>query len=555
MEYGLIKDTTIQGIADSLRDKGFIPATRLEDVQRESFHYATENVTSDTDATPAYNANSDLPEIGILGYSPIITEMPGASSIELVVDIGLVHPDDTIATQCGRFEIYDRNDTHILSEPINKDYKGKHTYIVPGDYVRYGRNSSYTTMKDCYTAFIVDLYPLDADGNRISYLSQEQVPNTITPSEMAEVLNNCATPLPESALKITGDCTYRFANNGWNWFINLYGDKITTENITQLRQGFGESNTIASLPFDINISDAWSLANCFNNLNALTESPRIRGTLQIDTNFTLDNLISSCYNVRDFSPLFLPEMLDGFKDVKVTSSYLSPYPSHFTDCHSLRQIPEWWYKFKYCEESTVHPAAYRSLYYVCFRGCYTLDEALNIPVWECAGAATSQMFESMFGSCYRLKDFTFETQADGTPYTAKWKTQTLDLTSVGYITIPYGDDDDYYLGYNSGITKDKMVYDDASYQALKNDPDWYPYVIKNGTATASSVYSRYDHDSAVRTINSLPDTSAYLASAGGTNTIKFRGISGELTDAGAINTLTAEEIAVAAAKGWTVSIV
>ena len=63
-------------------------------------------------------------------------------------------------------------------------------------------------------------------------------------------------------------------------------------------------------------------------------------------------------------------------------------------------------------------------------------------------------------------------------------------------------------------------------------------------------YSRYNHDSAVETINSLPDTSAY-----GTNTIKFKGSAGSATDGGAINTLTEEEIAVATAKGWTVSLI
>jgi hypothetical protein len=67
------------------------------------------------------------------------------------------------------------------------------------------------------------------------------------------------------------------------------------------------------------------------------------------------------------------------------------------------------------------------------------------------------------------------------------------------------------------------------------------------------VYSRYNHDSAVETINSLPDTSAYLAENGGTNTIQFNSVSGKLTDGGAINTLTEEEIAVAVARGWTVS--
>ena len=57
------------------------------------------------------------------------------------------------------------------------------------------------------------------------------------------------------------------------------------------------------------------------------------------------------------------------------------------------------------------------------------------------------------------------------------------------------------------------------------------------------------------TINCLPDTAAYLASAGGTNTIKFKGGAGSSTDGGAINTMTEEEIAVAAAKGWTVTFV
>ena len=65
--------------------------------------------------------------------------------------------------------------------------------------------------------------------------------------------------------------------------------------------------------------------------------------------------------------------------------------------------------------------------------------------------------------------------------------------------------------------------------------------------------SVYNHDSAVETINSLPDTSAFLAEVGGTNTIKFRRNQGANTEGGAIGNLTGEEIAVAAAKGWTVA--
>ena len=130
---------------------------------------------------------------------------------------------------------------------------------------------------------------------------------------------------------------------------------------------------------------------------------------------------------------------------------------------------------------------------------------------------------------------------NGVPYTVTWKSQVIDLSDyVGYAGS------DVYTQHNSGITADKEVTDDATYQALKNDPDWFTTKIE---------YSRYNHDSAVATINSLPDTSAYLATAGGTNTIKFKGQAGASTDGGAISTLTEEEIAVAAAKGWTVTLV
>jgi hypothetical protein len=60
--------------------------------------------------------------------------------------------------------------------------------------------------------------------------------------------------------------------------------------------------------------------------------------------------------------------------------------------------------------------------------------------------------------------------------------------------------------------------------------------------------SKYNRTSAVNTINSLPDLSN-----GSNNIIKFNGKSGLSTDGGAINTMTEEQIAVAVAKGWTVS--
>ena len=172
---------------------------------------------------------------------------------------------------------------------------------------------------------------------------------------------------------------------------------------------------------------------------------------------------------------------------------------------------------------------------------YTLDELINLPIPYTKAKWNSNAFNGTFYSCERLKNITFALN-DGVPYTVTWKSQVIDLSSyVGYANYK-----SHILNYNSGITADKEVTDDASYQLLKNDPDWF---------ATKREYSRYNHDSAVRTINSLPDTSAYLATAGGTNTIKFEGKAGASTDGGAINTLTEEEIAVAAAKGWTVTLV
>ena len=175
-----------------------------------------------------------------------------------------------------------------------------------------------------------------------------------------------------------------------------------------------------------------------------------------------------------------------------------------------------------------------------FYQCTSLDEIRGLNPQS--GEYVSNAFTDSFYWCQRIKDLIFLTQEDGTPYVVNWKAQTIDLSGM----IGRGSTQNYIINYNSGITADKEVTDDTSYQALKDDPDWF---------TCIEEYSRYNHDSAVNTINSLPDTSAYLASKGGTNTIKFKGAAGSLTDGGAINTLTEEEIAVAAAKGWTVTFV
>ena len=334
--------------------------------------------------------------------------------------------------------------------------------------------------------------------------------------------------IPSEAFSISRECPYRFAYSGWDWFVENYGNQINTSDITSATNMFFYSN-LETIPFTINLSTSGcSCTSMFESCQYLKTLPEISGK---PDNFS--NIFYSCYRIRQ-----IPDSWGNLDFSYFTTNSYARMSNIFTYCYSLRQIPASLLSNLHNDKTT---STYSKPYNNCFNSCYSLDEILNLPV---DGATmTSDMFPSSFDNCSRLKDMTFATN-NGTPYTANWKTQTINLTkNVGSSSNSYVNN---ILNYNSGITADKKVTDDTTYQALKNDPDWF---------TSNVAYSRYNHDSAVATINSLPDTSAYLAANGGTNTIKFRGESGSATDGGAINTLTEEEIAVATAKGWTVTLV
>lgn len=141
------------------------------------------------------------------------------------------------------------------------------------------------------------------------------------------------------------------------------------------------------------------------------------------------------------------------------------------------------------------------------------------------------------------KDFMFEMRNENTPFEAMWQKQ--------YIVIGSSQPSNYAVGstyFNTSLGI-PAVQSDAEYELYKNQ-----VYGCGGNQSSALKYSRYNHDSAVRTLKSLPDCSAYLESSGGTtNTIRFyQPTQGYGTDAGAVNTMTAEEIAVATNKGWTV---
>ena len=331
----------------------------------------------------------------------------------------------------------------------------------------------------------------------------------------------------DEELTISRNCNYRFGYNSWNWFLEKYKDRLIFNNINNASSMFYGSDYIKSLDFDIIFDDSQSYISARNMFANCGNLKNIRKIVNLKAR-EMARMFDGCQRLR-----YLPQF-ENFSFIDYDYGDLSNF---FYNCRGLRSIPE---EFLKKLSTSKGKQTFYSLGYDSFAGCSSLDEIKGINIRSMN--INSNLFSNTFDYCTRVKNIIFAKEDNGSPYTATWKKQYINLS----IYIGYANDDSNILLYNSGITSDKKVIDDTTYQALKNDPDWY---------TLKSEYSRYNHDSAVATINSLPDTSAYLAENGGTNTISFNGNAGSATDGGAINTLTEEEIAVATAKGWTISFV
>lgn len=341
---------------------------------------------------------------------------------------------------------------------------------------------------------------------------------------------------PAEGLVIKGDCAYRFANNGWNWFIKQYGRQITTNKITDCSNMFYFSSGLEEIPFELDMSGGTNYSQMFMLCQKLKYIPKINA--KNSSPMIMKGIFEGCYNLRE-----IPEDIEDWFNWSQMDNNTSTYggtqrANTFKDCHSLRKVPMGFLNHGGKNESYTH-----SIYPSLFNNCYVLDEVVDLPIphynatW--GGYSFYNAFSDTFQKCGRLKRMTFKTQEDGTPYKVNWNYQTINLGF--YVGFAYNTST--ISNYSSGLTEATQITDDATYQALKDNPDSW---------TTKTEYSRYNKISAIETINSLPDTSAYVE-ASKPNTIKFSGDCGSKTDGGAINTMTEEEIAVATAKGWTVS--
>lgn len=352
-------------------------------------------------------------------------------------------------------------------------------------------------------------------------------------SDLATAITNLPTggggDIEVEPIVLEGTQTYGCSGPLSGKYIDMFGDTISTQYLGDVSNMFYK-NTATKIPFDLNCTNVtyYSFQGLFSNCDNLTELPNIYNAYP----YNMSQMFSNCYNLRE-----IPEDIDDTWnwDRMHTYNYAS-VNGCIQYCYSLRKIPESFMKNLWSTQTS----NYSSIYYGLCNSCYALDEIRGIPIMPVT--YTGNAFSNFMSMSARVKDIIFDMNEDGTPKTANWKGQSINLyNGIGYMRYT----ESYLYNYNSGITADKKVIDDATYQALKDDPDWFSSKLE---------YSRYNHDSAVNTINSLPDTSAYLAANGGTNTISFSSGMGRATDGGAISNLTEEEIAIATAKGWTVTL-
>ena len=314
------------------------------------------------------------------------------------------------------------------------------------------------------------------------------------------------------------------------WLLEHYGTKITTKELTAA--SFNGSPKIKSIPITLNFktrtNNSYSFDYMFQGCYALETPPRINAAIE-DPRFGISSMREMFYNCHLLKEL--PR--DYFDNIVFYNDYGIKSNSRFNEifsyCYNLRHIDCAWVS----RLPTVRYPEY-SFYSGSFHSCSYLYDINDLGITS--DVYTTNYFNDILNRNARLRHFTFSKNV-----VAKWKSQ--DIVIVYYVGYKDNSSNSDYVKYNI-FPKEKEIKDDATYQALKDDPDAW---------TAKPEYAFYNHDSAVETINSLPDTSAYLTEKGGTNTITFRGNAGSKTDGGAINTMTAEEIAVAAAKGWTVT--
>lgn len=363
--------------------------------------------------------------------------------------------------------------------------------------------------------------------------------DTVSPSTLASgitahdksgniITGTALTGFVADDLKFSGDLTLFNTGGRFDRIINKYFDSVKlggwTEsgidyNVTDLSLAFNNSRLSAIPPIHIrgNVDVNQAFSGCVN----LTQLPTFIQYTSSAKTIDWFHMFKDCASITSIPSAYLSSIM-GYDSSRNSTSGL------FQNCLSLKEMLD----INICLLS--HDFSYM------FENCCQLNKIVGLKLSNIE--LTSNIFTNMFKNCVMMSKLTFN---GGSNY--QWKNQTIDFTTCGYDTTT---NHTYSTDFgNKEFTFDsaKQVTDASTYNQLKDTADWW---------TADVAYSKYDRQSAIATIKSLPDTKNYLSSNGGTNTIKFKKNAGSgKGDNYNMSKLTASEIAVATAKGWTVSLV
>lgn len=316
--------------------------------------------------------------------------------------------------------------------------------------------------------------------------------NKYKPSQMAEAIMAIVSgdidtgDIPETAFTLSGNCDYWNYEGTWDWFCELYGSEIESGTITSAKSMFYNSE-LTNIPFDIRLGGS-GYHNCSEMFMLATNLKSISPNITI---YRPNNLAYMCYNCSSLTS-FAPTI--GTTDYVNNTSISGDFQSMFANCTSLKTISPDFLENMFCRATSKN-----LLNCDAFAGCKALTELRNLTIGYTNDRTTNICGYQPFKDCYSITEIIFKSD----PGVTNLSNQNLRI--IGNV------------GYSN--------YEDIS-------------------------VSRYNRNSAVNTINSLPNISL-----GSNNIIQFNGASGSSTEGGAINTMTEEEIAVAVAKGWTVSLV
>lgn len=340
----------------------------------------------------------------------------------------------------------------------------------------------------------------------------------------------------EEDLKFSGGLSYFGDDGRLDNLIEHNFDKIkigwvendgTKHGVLSFDHGFSDSSLSRVPPIIIYGAQYTSLESAFSNCKNLTELPIFNTTPYTGAIGNIRFMFSDCYSITQIPSGYLSNQA-----IALNQYASDTFSGVFWDCFKLEEMNDGSF------------LQYGKDYSNMFNTCCSLRKLEGI-VLNNNRTMSSDEFISTFDNCAMLSSLVFNSPGD-----YKMKNQEIDLTTCGYSTDKDGKYKSKYSTYTFQLPFVKKVFNETSYERLKNTADWW---------TADVAYSKYDRQSAIATMNSLPDTRKYidtLSGYGNENIIKFKkGAGSAKGDLYNMSNLTDEEIDIAFSKGWTVKLI